>query len=622
MKTISINDNANAVGTTVNQEIWYTEDLRSPGWMQANGNLVQIALNDLGNVIGRDSANDVFSNQWSSLSSGSFVKLDVPKSVFVTVDNARICSVGSDYMILWCKAFASGSKLHEYKLPSAATSGINKVTIEDNMICVGDSGNRVWCARFYAECYEPNWKLLSIQLHTISVGSQCLYGARPGDLHSLCIHNVSTNKEEVVYDGGEKLYVSANRIGYLAALGYDNNVWLDITIQCASTSTYASDEVECNHANTFQSWILNFVGQPVTPTFFTRYGVNNTYLNLHLASLTGSPLLSLVSNTSTYQYNDLTDPDTIGNPSAQLATPVTQAVVDESGLLCTISGNIIRCTSTYLTTGGVLFSISNAISVSLSDGTLCMISTTNVFSCGPATGVSAGTLIQRNTPGKVTEVSHLFGKLCVITDNADLYCTGALRNHPSAKIPWTFKAPNVASVAIGQQSICIARTNQTVSCAADFFSPMWLTMTGSFTKIAMTGGAEYFCGINSLGELYCTTNLVSAFSKYTVTDGYSGLVFNDVYMSKQAHRGNSGDPYYLQKVVTDRNKSSLRLTINDDRDQSFQIWGGSCALGNCAGKGEMKHKFQANGVATFKKGVCIGYACLNESRLKRLLGRI
>lgn len=55
------------------------------------------------------------------------------------------------------------------------------------------------------------------------------------------------------------------------------------------------------------------------------------------------------------------------------------------------------------------------------------------------------------------------------------------------------------------------------------------------------------------------------------------------------------DPYYLEKVVTGGNKSELRLTINDDADESFTIFGNSCGAGNCGGPGTLQHRFWSNG---------------------------
>jgi hypothetical protein len=63
---------------------------------------------------------------------------------------------------------------------------------------------------------------------------------------------------------------------------------------------------------------------------------------------------------------------------------------------------------------------------------------------------------------------------------------------------------------------------------------------------------------------------------------------------------NSTDPYYLEKVSKGMNQSSLRLTINDDADESLEIWGDSCRTTGCNGAGVLRHKFGANGNAEHK----------------------
>ena len=65
-----------------------------------------------------------------------------------------------------------------------------------------------------------------------------------------------------------------------------------------------------------------------------------------------------------------------------------------------------------------------------------------------------------------------------------------------------------------------------------------------------------------------------------------------------ANGDDSTDVYNLEKVNTSYNNNSLRMTINDDADESFQIWGNSCGeVGGCGGPGAMKHYFGANGSA-------------------------
>jgi hypothetical protein len=82
---------------------------------------------------------------------------------------------------------------------------------------------------------------------------------------------------------------------------------------------------------------------------------------------------------------------------------------------------------------------------------------------------------------------------------------------------------------------------------------------------------------------------------------------------------NDSDPYYIEKVRAGENNNSLRLTINDDANESFQIWGDSCGAGKCGGPGTMKHNFGANGDAqhtgTLKASkICVGNVCLTDNK--------
>ena len=73
------------------------------------------------------------------------------------------------------------------------------------------------------------------------------------------------------------------------------------------------------------------------------------------------------------------------------------------------------------------------------------------------------------------------------------------------------------------------------------------------------------------------------------------LHFGDENMTKNGTTHNNSDPYYLEKITNDKNKSSLRLTINNNPDEAFEIWGNSCKAGDCEGPGISQHKFQADG---------------------------
>jgi hypothetical protein len=81
------------------------------------------------------------------------------------------------------------------------------------------------------------------------------------------------------------------------------------------------------------------------------------------------------------------------------------------------------------------------------------------------------------------------------------------------------------------------------------------------------------------------------------------LHFKDPSFVGKPNDKNNSDPYYLEKVTAKGNESSLRLTINDDWDESLQIWGNSCGAGDCTGPGTMAHSFRADGKAFHAQGI-------------------
>jgi hypothetical protein len=63
-----------------------------------------------------------------------------------------------------------------------------------------------------------------------------------------------------------------------------------------------------------------------------------------------------------------------------------------------------------------------------------------------------------------------------------------------------------------------------------------------------------------------------------------------------ANGDDNTDVYNLEKIQTSSDVNGLRMTINDNADESFQIWGNSCGeAGGCGGQGALKHHFQATG---------------------------
>lgn len=94
----------------------------------------------------------------------------------------------------------------------------------------------------------------------------------------------------------------------------------------------------------------------------------------------------------------------------------------------------------------------------------------------------------------------------------------------------------------------------------------------------------------------------------TIDTDKTTRVHGDLDVQNKIHFGKndgSSDPYTLEKVRNGLNNSSLRLTINDDRDEAFEIWGDSCLTGNCSGSGAVRHKFGATGDALHEGNVSV-----------------
>jgi hypothetical protein len=131
-------------------------------------------------------------------------------------------------------------------------------------------------------------------------------------------------------------------------------------------------------------------------------------------------------------------------------------------------------------------------------------------------------------------------------------------------------------------------------------------------KNYVRGDTEMRGNVNSIGDLTVGGNLSMAQN----ANVQGKLYFGDPALSTNAHGTNNSDPYYIEKKVFSGNNSQLRLTINDDHDESFQIWGQSCSAGNCHGEGQPRFKFYADG------RMCIKDTCINEDDLKKLKGAI
>ena len=85
-------------------------------------------------------------------------------------------------------------------------------------------------------------------------------------------------------------------------------------------------------------------------------------------------------------------------------------------------------------------------------------------------------------------------------------------------------------------------------------------------------------------------------------DDFNIITNKKIYFGKDTN----SDPYYIEKKGSGDNHH-LRITINDDSNESLQIWGNSCnAPGGCGGDGLMQHKFDSLGNVEHKGALTAG----------------
>jgi hypothetical protein len=106
-----------------------------------------------------------------------------------------------------------------------------------------------------------------------------------------------------------------------------------------------------------------------------------------------------------------------------------------------------------------------------------------------------------------------------------------------------------------------------------------------------------------------------------------GSVEGKLYYRHQGANGSDDtDPYFIEKVRTSANNNHLRLTINDDGNESFQIWGNSCGSeGGCGGAGRELFNFSANGnITTYgnltAKGITVTSVNLGDGNTSLIKG--
>ena len=108
----------------------------------------------------------------------------------------------------------------------------------------------------------------------------------------------------------------------------------------------------------------------------------------------------------------------------------------------------------------------------------------------------------------------------------------------------------------------------------------------------------------NITQLRLDLDNISTGGLQSIKDGFSlsGKITFDNEISQD-----NNDPYSLEKITSGENSNSLRLTINDDGNEKFEIYGNSDSSG-CPDVGCEAHFFKANGQAYHKGYLGVGTA--------------
>jgi hypothetical protein len=148
-------------------------------------------------------------------------------------------------------------------------------------------------------------------------------------------------------------------------------------------------------------------------------------------------------------------------------------------------------------------------------------------------------------------------------------------------------------------------------------------LSGTF-KFVILNNQNEICGIPaSSTTAQCGLQLSILMNSMPRDLGVGRLYLGSPARTSDNLDDNNGDPYTLEKRIIGAGQSALRLTLNDDFDESLEIWSSSCKGSGCVKVPSLRHQFTANGDAQCTgrlsaNTICLGQVCLNGKSLATL----
>jgi hypothetical protein len=241
-----------------------------------------------------------------------------------------------------------------------------------------------------------------------------------------------------------------------------------------------------------------------------------------------------------------------------------------------------------------------------------------------------------NAPANLSKVSFSGRNMCIINTTGELWCCQNFAMDKANQLVWKkiTTGTTMRSVAVNGDKVCATTTNDEVYCASDLANYSFINFTGQTLRELSLASDGSICGTApSSNNIFCTVQSMTTFNQNAANLAVGRLYLGSPARSLDSLDDNNSDAYSLEKVRNGFDKSSLRLTLNDDIDEAFEVAGAGCTTPNCANANTVVHSFTMDGNCrhsgtVYASRLCLAdpatgiysanSACLSQASLRRL----